>query len=108
VPIWQLEKLCYENGAYAKLVSAAATAEDPAVKTAAATALSYLSNRRFEHFDVELDVVRQMLATLVAGGVLTADERAAIEALADATTTPAMQLLGRPAELHDVNSALEG
>lgn len=108
VPIWQVEKLCYENGTYVKIVTAAASHENPTVKTAAAMALAYLSNPRFDHLDLDLDAVQQMLTALVAGGVLSGDERSALEVLADATTTPAMQLLGRTAELHDVHSALEG
>lgn len=108
VPIWQLEKLCYENGTYVKLVAAAASHENPAVQTAAAMALAYLSNPRFDHLDLDLDAVQQMLAALVADGVLSGDERSAIAALADVATSHAMQLLGRTAELHDVICALEG
>jgi hypothetical protein len=108
VPIWQVEKLCYENGAYPKIASAAASHADPAVEAAAGTAMDYLSNPRFDNFDLDLPVVEQMLAALVAGGVLSSQERSAIDALGNVTTTPAMELLGRAAELHDVTCALGG
>jgi hypothetical protein len=83
VPLWELFKLAIESGFLLAIESAAESHAKPEVQAAARVTVRYMNNPRFDNLDVELPTTVAMLDVLVAGGVITADNRAAINALAN-------------------------
>ena len=95
VPLWEIHKLAIESGFLLAVESAAESHAKPEVQAAARVALRYMNNPRFDNLDTRLPATVAMLDALVAGGVLSADQRALINALAD-ETVPLHVSLGLP------------
>jgi hypothetical protein len=56
---------------------------------------------------MDLTTTQQMIAALVAGSVMTAEQASAIDVMADVKTSWANQNLGRSATLSDIADALK-
>jgi len=96
VPLWRVKKTAIEEGCWLPIQAAAASHETPAVQGAAMIAIDYINDQRFENLDMDLPSTQQMLGALVAGGVISAEQSATLDALADSTTSRASQLgIGR-------------
>jgi hypothetical protein len=93
VPIWEIQKLAIESGFLLAVESAAESHAVAEVQTAARVAVRYMNNPRFDNLDLDLVATETMLDALVTGGVLTAKQKAAIDALAD-VQVPFSEALG--------------
>ena len=95
VPLWELHRLAIEAGFLLAVESAAESHAKAEVQAAARVALRYMNNPRFDHLDLDLVATETMLDALVAGGVLSAEQKTAIDALAN-ETVPLNVSLGLP------------
>jgi len=93
VPIWELYKLAIESGFLLPVEDAAESHAVAEVQAAARVAVRYMNNLRFDNLDLDLVATETMLDALVAGGVLSAKQKAAIDALAD-VEVPLAETLG--------------
>ena len=82
VPLWEIHKLAIEAGFLLAVEDAAESHAMPAAKAAARIARRYMDNPRFDNLDVTLPATTAMLDALVAGKVLSTEQREAIVALA--------------------------
>jgi len=93
VPRWEVKRLMYRQGVWPLLLAAQAN-EDPQIAGVAVTAVAYLGDGDFENLDIDLPEIGGMFDALQAAGVLNADQRAAIESLADAPLKTPLQAAG--------------
>jgi len=92
VPLWNVKKTAIETNCWLAIKAAAAAHAVPEVQGAAAVAVDYIDDQRFENLDMDLPSTQAMLGALVAGGVLTQDQADTLDALADDLTSRAIQL----------------
>jgi len=93
VPLAELYRLAIESGFLLAVESAASAHAVAEVQQAAKLAVHYITNPRFDHLDLDLVATETVLDALLQGGVLTAEQKAAIDALAD-VTVPYVKTLG--------------
>lgn len=89
VPLWQIKKHAIENGYWFTLKSTAV--EHPGY-IAAASAVEYISDGRFENIDMDLTSTQTMLGGLVATSLLSQDFADELDALADSLQSRANEL----------------
>lgn len=82
VPLWEISRLGREAGWW--LPSKAAAQTNPF----AATFHDYYADTRFDNIDMDLPATQYVLGQMVAGGILTKDQAAAIDALANVPDCP--------------------
>ena len=105
VPLWQVQQWIQTNGVLAALKAAAYTPTNPAFAVAA-NVYDMVFLGKFENIDLDNLAVKPLLDGLVTAGLLTTTQRAALDALANATTTRAAQLrYMRPITAGDVAKA---
>lgn len=109
VPLWKVKKHAIENG-YWPLVKAAAYSHASAtVQGAAISALDYIDDQRFTNLDFDLASTTGMLTALVAGGVMTADQKTSVEALATVADLTRAEEIGLPyVTAYDVGTVRNG
>lgn len=81
VPRWRVKKHLYECGAWGAMRLAVTTVEDQNLKALLLTAFDYLNDPEFENLDLDLSAVSLMLSALTSAGLLTQNDRDAIEAM---------------------------
>ncbi len=91
VPLWQVKKHALENGYWLLIKAAALDTQHPAY-AAAASAVEFVSDTRFENLDMDLVSTKAMIAGLVATSVMTAAQAEALDAMADYSVSRAAQL----------------
>lgn len=91
VPLWQIKKRLIETGVLLAIQAAAET--ESQIQAAARLTIEYIDDDRFEHLDMDLDSTKQMVGALIAGGVVSSDLSAELDAMA-ATTTSRAAILG--------------
>ena len=89
VPLWRVKQFCIESSAWLAILQAAQSHENEQVRGAAALTAIYVDDSRFANLDLDLPSTQQMLGGLVAGGVVTQELAAAVDALANTTTSRA-------------------
>ena len=89
VPLWQIKKHAIENGYWFTLKGT--VSEHPGY-LAAASAVEYISDGRFENIDMDLTSTQTMLGGLVATSLLSQDFADALNAMADSLQSRAEEL----------------
>ena len=89
VPIWKIKKHAIESGYWLALKNCAV--EHPGY-VAAALAVDYISDSRFENIDLDLTITITMLGGLVATSLITQTQADEIDALADTLQSRADEL----------------
>jgi hypothetical protein len=105
VPLWQIKKICIETGVWIALRMASVQVESVPLAHLAATVMEYINDVRFENLDMDLVSTQQMIGALVQSGVMTSDQSALIDDMANVRISPAIQILGREANDVDVYNA---
>ena len=83
IPRWQIKTYLYGQGIYAIIQAALnATETPPQVVGLLHTALAYLSDPDFENLDIGLADVQALFSALADAGLMTAEHRKTIEAMA--------------------------
>lgn len=89
VPLWQIKKHAIENGYWITLKN---TATEHPGYSAAALAVDYIDDQRFENLDIDLSSTQTLLGGLVASSLLTQDLADELDALADSFQSRANEL----------------
>jgi len=93
VPLWQVKKTAIEEGCWLAIQAAVADeSKSEQVRGAAAIAVDYINDQRFQNLDMDLTSTQQMLGALVVGGVITAAQSATLDALADGVISRAEEI----------------
>lgn len=94
VPIERLQAVAMETGVYAALRTAVATPETPPQLVALCQTTLDLADARFEDVDLDNPAAIQMFGALQQYGIITAEQAAAIDALATARTISRAEQIG--------------
>lgn len=93
VPLWQVKKACVENGLWRKIgLAITDQALTPTVRDAAAAAVAYIDDKRFENLDMDLTSTKNMLAALVVGNVIPQALATALDGMADFSVSRASEI----------------
>ena len=108
VGIADLQARAMETGVYTALRMAVASSQTPDDLRAVCQTVLDLAGARFEDVDLDNAASVQMFGALQTAGIITAQQAAAIDALADAVTSRAVQLGLGYVSPGDVQQAREG
>jgi hypothetical protein len=107
VPRADIKRYIYVAGIWYRIkVASEADATPQQVKAVLVSAMAYLNDQDFQTYDVDAADGATMLAALVATGVVTQAEVAAVTAMAN-VTVPKYTPPAQPGEVHAVRAALE-
>lgn len=94
VPIAELQARAMEAGVYTALRVVVGNATAPAELRAVAQTVLDLANARFEDVDLDNAAARQMFGVLQQAGIITTEQAALIDALADVSGVSRAEALG--------------
>lgn len=110
VPLWEIKRQALQHGYWVAIRAAATSHPNQQVQAAAISAVDFVDDFRFTTMDLSDSAVQLMLAALVSGGVMTSDQKAALDGLAVTMISRAEQLFGEGTAITntDVSFALRG
>ena len=104
VPRWKIKEAIYLAGRWPALVDLQSN-ENADLATLARTAVAYLSDEDFENVNLDYPIVKTMLDTLLAVGLLTQELRDVIEAFGDDLVSRGQQIGMADVEIGNFASA---